>query len=476
MRNTDFRLSLLAIFAGVFALISSCSYDNSDLQNDNGIDSTSTVCLEEVMRAKTLVAVTNYSSTNYFVYKGKPMGYHYEMLRAFADHLGVQLEIKVTNDLKTAFIMLLKGKCDLIAQGITFTRERSNVFGFSEPILQSRQVLVQRVPNAGDTTYHRIKNVLDLANKTIHIPRESCFMERLESLSNEIGQPIHIIEVPDAGTEQLISQVASGEIDYTVCDGIVGLVNKTYYPNIDVKLEISFVQNIGWVTRRECPGLRKELDNWLNGYLPSPEAKQLYAKYFRNPKSAKIVKSDYYSVANGRISIYDEVLKKQAKEIDWDWRLLASLIFEESRFMEDTVSWAGAYGIMQLMPGTAERFGVNRNSTSVENIAAGVKFIKWLDRQLPAEVKDKNERIKFILASYNIGPGHIFDARRIAEKYDLDPNTWSDNVEVCLLKKATPKYYNDPVVKNGYCRGDQTVRFVKEILRRFEDYQNLVKE
>jgi len=444
-------------------------------ENDENTDVVEDACLKRIMSTNKIRAVTNYSSTNYFIYRGRPMGYNYEMMLSLAEYLGVKLEIKVIGDLNTAFKMLESGECDIIARGITYTKERAALYSFTNPILLTKQVLVQRIPSQTDTSYTFINNVLDLAHKTVHIPRSSSFKERLQNLSNEIGDTIFIEEVADMGTEELIGMVASGEIDYTVCDDVVGLINKTYFQNIDVSIEVSFSQKNAWVTRTDCPEFLDTINIWLNEFLDSRESKQLYAKYFQNRRAAGMVQSSYYSVKDGRISIYDELLKKKAKKIGWDWRLLASLIYQESQFIEDTVSWAGAYGIMQLMPATAERFGVNRESPAVDNIAAGIKFIKWLDKILPEEIADPKERIKFILASYNSGPGHVLDARRLAKKYGYEPNIWNDNVSICLLKKSNPKYYNDPVVKSGYCRGVETVKFVEEILRRYEDYRNLVK-
>jgi membrane-bound lytic murein transglycosylase F len=129
---------------------------------------------------------------------------------------------------------------------------------------------------------------------------------------------------------------------------------------------------------------------------------------------------------------------------------------------------------MQLMPVTAKNYGITRTSPPADQIRAGVSFIKWLDDRFIDEITDKNERIKFILASYNIGYGHIEDARRLAERYGEDPNIWYGCVEEWLLKKSDPKYYTDQVVKYGYARGIETYNFVKEVIGRYEHYKNIV--
>ena len=156
---------------------------------------------------------------------------------------------------------------------------------------------------------------------------------------------------------------------------------------------------------------------------------------------------------------------------------MASLIYQESRFKPKAKSWAGAYGLMQLMPTTARRFGVSKKSPPEKHIKAGVDFIKWLDKRFEKRgMTDEEEKIKFILASYNVGLGHILDARRLAIKDGKDPDIWENNVDEYILKKSNPKYYKDPVVKYGYCRGSETYNYVYQILDRYEHYKNIIPE
>jgi membrane-bound lytic murein transglycosylase F len=179
-------------------------------------------------------------------------------------------------------------------------------------------------------------------------------------------------------------------------------------------------------------------------------------------------------VRSGRISVWDDILKQKTEELGWDWRLVASLMYQESRFQSDAISWMGAQGLMQLMPGTAIIYGVDSLSSPVENINAGIKYLKMLDDRFKDIVHDPDERIKFVLASYNAGIAHVFDARRLAEKYGRDPNLWDDNVDFFLLNKSNPKYYNDEVVFYGYCRGEESFNYVNDIMERFEHYRNVI--
>lgn len=178
----------------------------------------------------------------------------------------------------------------------------------------------------------------------------------------------------------------------------------------------------------------------------------------------------------GKISQYDEMIKNFSAIINWDWRLLSSLICQESRFEPNVTSEAGAYGLMQIMPVTGRNFGIDITSSPENNIKAGINYINWLHSIFDPRIPDKKERINFILAAYNAGPGHVLDAMKLAEKNGMNPQKWDGNVAVWILKKAEPQYYNDTVVKNGYFRGTESVHFVSQVLERFEHYKNIIPE
>jgi membrane-bound lytic murein transglycosylase F len=321
---------------------------------------------------------------------------------------------------------------------------------------------------------HLLRNQLELNDKVVYVRSNSSYATRLRNLSEEIGGGIRIIEKENYSEEQLIALVARGEIDYTVCDENVAKVNSTYYPNLDVQTAISFPQNLAWGVPEKADSLLVVVNNWLRDFKNTLDYNLIYNKYFRNRKSALIRKSDYYSISSGKISPYDEIIKQHSEDIDWDWRLLASLIFQESRFNPTAESWAGAYGLMQLMPSVVKRFDVTDKTSPSQNIRGGVDFLQWLDEQIRKRgIKDEKERIKFILASYNVGLGHVLDARRLTEKYDGSPDKW-ENVKEYILKKSNPEYYKDEVVYYGYCRGIETYNYVEEILDRYEHYKNLI--
>jgi membrane-bound lytic murein transglycosylase F len=267
--------------------------------------------------------------------------------------------------------------------------------------------------------------------------------------------------------------VASGEIDYTVCDEHIAAVNQKYFRNIDIETRVSFPQNIAWAVNIGDVSLRDNLNEWLETYLKSSAGRYVYNKYFVHPRSYQSAYR-YSSVKSGMISDWDTFLKQKSPEYDLDWRLVASLIFQESRFEPEATSWMGAFGLMQLMPTTAEMFGVDYDSPPEDNIEAGMKYLQELDKRFEDIVPDEDERLKFVLAAYNAGIAHVFDARRLATKYNRNPNVWEGNVDYYLLNKSKPKYYNDSVVFYGYLRGEESYNYVNEILDRYEHYKNVV--
>ncbi len=435
--------------------------------------------LEEIRQEGAIKVVTEYNSISYFLYRGQPLGFQFELLQELANHMNLALDVSVSNDLENNFSDLREGKVDMIAMNLTVTSSRKQDVDFTEPLLQTRQVLVQRKPehwekmNRSQLDAALIRNQLDLEGKVVYVQEASVYEARLRSLSNEIGGGINIREV-NLESERLIQRVAMEEIDYSVCDENVGLVNATYYPNLDVGTAISFPQHVAWAVHPGSDSLRKAIDQWISDFRRTDKYAILYHKYFTNRHSYRSIHSEYYTLESGKISPFDEIIKKESERIGWDWRLLASVIYQESRFNPDAVSWAGAFGLMQLMPITAKSYGITIDSTPEEQIRAGASFIKWLDERLDDVVTDPEERIKFILASYNIGLGHIQDARRLAEEYESNPNIWFDSVDNWLLKKSEPEYYTDIVVRHGFARGIETYNFVKDILDRYEHYKNIV--
>lgn len=426
--------------------------------------------LPQIKDSGALVVLTLNSSISYFDYRGEPMGFQYELAEQFARSLGVKLEINVAQNTSDLVHKLLKGEGDLIAYNLPVTKAFKDSVAFCGEDIITHQVLVQRNGAANKL----VKNVTELVGKEVYV-KPGKYLNRLINLDKELGGGIliHTVENDSITTEELIRQVSNGEIDYAICDNDLAKLNKTYYPNLNIGLAVSFDQRASWAVRKTSPLLAEAATQWHQNNMTSPAYQASSKRYFEISK--RTPHGSILSIKDGKISHFDPLFKKYAKEIDWDWRLLASLAYTESNFDTTAVSWAGAKGLMQLMPRTARAMGVppGKEQNPEESIKAAVKYIAATARSFQA-VPDA-ERIKFVLASYNAGIGHVLDAMALAEKYGKDKYVWDNNVADYILLKSNEEYFNDPVCKNGYFRGVETFYFVKEILSREEVYKQKIK-
>ncbi|MFL5728593.1 MAG: transporter substrate-binding domain-containing protein [Cytophagaceae bacterium] len=438
--------------------------------------------LDQIKKRKKLIALTGYSYTSYFIYKGTPMGYEYDLLKMLADDLGVELEIVIVNDMDEIFDMLNRGEGDIIADNLTITKEREELVNFTIPHNLTRQMLVQKKPKnwkyfgPEQLEAQLVRNPVDLIGKNVHVRKESSYYARLHHLSDEVGGDINIVEAPgDIETEELIGQVAEGKIPFTVADENIAMMNKPYYPDLDFGTPISFSQRIAWAVRSDSPKLLKAVNDWISRMKKDPTYYVIYDKYHKPHRLVDhMVSCGIAGTCARNLSPYDKMIIQHAKEIGWDWRLLASLIYQESQFDPQAKSWVGAAGLMQLMPMTAESFGASNVYDPVQSIKAGTSYLKWLDEYWKVKVPDREERIKFIMASYNVGQEHVADAQRLAIKYHRNPQKWDDNVAYFILQKSKPQYCSDPVVRYGYCRGSEPFNYVNQILGRYEHYKKLI--
>ncbi len=221
--------------------------------------------------------------------------------------------------------------------------------------------------------------------------------------------------------------------------------------------------------------LLNKLDNWIKREKKKNTFIAFNSKYFKNRFGLfSQTRSNFLSKEKGKISVFDNLIKKHSKKNNWDWRLVASLICEESNFNPEIESIAGATGLMQLVPETLEHYGAENPKDPEENIKAGIKYLNYLDKLFSKYIHDKEERIKFILAAYNVGPGHIIDAINLAFKYGKNPQIWDNSVEALLIEKSKQTYYNDEVVTNGFCLGKTTIKFVKNVINRYYEYKKFV--
>jgi membrane-bound lytic murein transglycosylase F len=478
------RLSVLLV---CFILLTSCRWGEPDVDEFGNpinpiVAASSDRDLEEIQKDGVLRALIVYSSTSYFLYRGQPMGFEYELIKWLAEDLNLKLELIVSEDLDTQFEVLNRGDVDIIAQGMTVTNQRKWEVDFTEYLYLTKQVLVQKKPdNYLKLSWKSLENALiddaiELINDTVSIRRNSSYYERIQSLSNEIGGDIYIDTLSSKLSDgEIMDLVAKGEIKYTIVDENVAKINASNLPILDIDVPISYSQRIAWVTRKKAKNLTKIVNEWILKNRKKKRYNVIYNKYFKNKYSyKKRERSDYYSLKNNQISKYDNLIKKYAQKINWDWRLLAALIFQESHFDPKANSWAGAKGLMQVMPRTAEELNIKDLSDPKESIRGGTTYLKQMYNQFES-IPDSITRIKFAMAAYNCGLGHVIDAQRLAEENKLNPYEWDNNVDKMLLALRFPANFNKPFIKFGYVRGTEPVNYVNEIFQRYEQYQQFIK-
>lgn len=201
----------------------------------------------------------------------------------------------------------------------------------------------------------------------------------------------------------------------------------------------------------------------------------IFNKYFKNEKNfRRREKSEFFSLNNNSISRYDDLIKTHAETINWDWRLLASQVYQESRFDPKATSWAGAHGLFQMMPSTAKSMGVTNRSDPGQSIEGGTKYLKTMLERFE-DVPDSIQRIKFSMAAYNCGYSHVRDAMHLATLEGVDPLKWDDNVEEMILKLSYRENYTKPGINYGYVRGIEPFTYVKQIFVRYEHYIQFIE-
>jgi membrane-bound lytic murein transglycosylase F len=408
------------------------------------------------------VAVDN-NSSSYYIYRGRRMGYEYELLLDLGKRLGVQVEFIVAADIDEAFSQLADGRVDLIAMNLQQNTDSKRVVSFTEPIGSMSTVLVGR---------EKLLSWDSLGKDTVVVRKGAVYTKQLVQLKDSLDLGFSILEVPDH-EEILLDRVAEMEVKWTVAEKTVAQTNATYYDELQLGLDVSKEGPVTWAIRSTSTDLLQLINTWL---VDNKEVfiYRTYAKYFLNSKNQyDRSTSEYSSLGGNQISVFDELIQDNAKSLGWDWRLLAALVYKESRFDTSALSYAGAQGLLQLMPVTLERFGVTNPNDPAESLGGGVRYLQYLDKFWLERVPETNERIKFILASYNIGQGHVEDAWRLTLKYRKNTQSWKD-VSYFLNLKSDPKYYRDPVVKSGYAKGHTAVNYVRDVLALFQSYKALV--
>ena len=452
--------------------------------------------LDAISASGELKVLFTFNSTSYFIYRGETMGYEYDLLNLFAHESKLRLTPIIVRDSKVLFDKLNAGEGDVAAAQLAATTNQTEV-AMTDTLYETAPVVVQRNPGSPAGATPAVSTALarekqetapspiqvrarlvskpeELAGAQVHVPQTSPFRRRLLELNEELSHDIDVVEV-DESSDKLMQRLSEGEIAYTVAAENLAELKRGEYTNLIVKPAIGPPQPIVWGLRRNAPQLLAALNKWIETKRKAGLLGGLYRKYFLNRRAfVTRANSPFLTAETGTLSPYDAWFREYAKIPGWDWRLVAAQAYQESRFNPGARSWAGAVGLMQIMPKTARQLHVNPNSPQ-QSIEAACRYLWSFDDTWRKTISNDNVRIKFILASYNVGLGHVQDAVRLAEKNGDNPASW-DDVAYWLIRKSNRAVYNDPVVKHGFARGTEPVAYVDQIFARWENYKAFVNE
>lgn len=430
---------------------------------------------DEIKRRGTLRMITNYSSNTYFLHQGIEWGFEYELVRKFADEHNLALKIVVVGPNENPYDLLNSGQGDLIAANYTITPERKEIVKFTRPYNLVDQAIV-----FSSAIENPPKTMKEIAARGIPITvrRNSSYYSRLKEMQeNGLNLSIHVVS-NTKDTESLLFDVSNNLYSATVADDNIFHATNKYLKGLQKGPVIAENDTIAWAIRKNAPNLETQLNRFLYDHFrfgePGEDPKRstflnvLMKRYFK--KGPQI--ADYYDphspLVDG-ISPYDNLIRSIADSAGVDWLMVTSIVAQETKFNPNAKSWAGALGLMQIIPRYSEVENAKLLYEEEINIREGVRILN--EHLEHYSYMDKSNQWAFALGAYNAGPGHIADARRLAIDSNENPNEW-ENVAEALLKLMQRKYYKN--ARYGFCRGIETVQYVQEIKNRYKTYKSIL--
>lgn len=430
--------------------------------------------LDSIIKRGNINILVEHNSFNYYIYKGTPMGFQYELANDFAKFLGVRCNIILSDDLNRSFANVAFDSCDVLTSDITLMPKRYPGICLSDSLYSYRAVVALYSP---DEKKYKIENAVKkyfTGWQKYHfvVPNGSCFPQMMELLNDSFGIALKHLCFRNTEPEELLTMVSEGKIHATICDEHVALANLGILPNLKFYYLPFKARPLGWAVSCKAPKLKEKLDEFLHLKSTIQKINFFKVKYFTPYSTFFFENANFHSKKGNHLSKYDRQMKKISRKYGFDWRLVASVVYQESNFKEGYVSYNGAMGLMQLMPGTAARYGLNGSSPADKQLEGGIHLMYDINQSFLPVAPDSNERMQFTLAAYNLGDAHIYDAIELAKKNNSDPSVWK-NVEYWLEQKSKPRYYHDPVVKYGYCNPRYVKIFIRQVLERYRHYCNL---
>ncbi len=422
--------------------------------------------LDEIKEKKILnVALLNSPST-YYIGPDGPKGFEYDLLDAYAKHLDVELNITVVNTTKEALEFSKDPNIHITSASLAKTKIKEKNFNFGPSYFEAQQQVICYRGMLWQG--HFPKSIEDLAGLRIVVGEDTSYSETIESLRQD-GFDINATYTSEHSTEELLAKVADNEIDCTIADSNIYALNQRYFPKIALAFSVSNREQLAWVLAPDSKELKDDMYSWLNGFNQSGEMARLKDHYY-----SFALFFDYYNTKTfydrikTRLPKYKELFEEYGEKYGIPCSVLAAQSYQESHWNPKAKSYTGVRGLMMLTLSTAAQLGVKDRLNPRQSIEGGAKHLNQMIKMVPPEVSGE-DRLKFALAAYNVGFGHVLDAQALAERMGLNKNVWSDLKKVLPLL-AQKKYYK--TLKHGYARGSEPVRYVDSIY----DYRDILQK
>ncbi len=452
MKNFYFNNFILITLLGLlsFLIFLSVSIHNKGFNSDLSR-------VERIKKNGVLRLISNNSINTYYYYNGQPTGFEYDLAHKFAKFLSVDLDI-VTPGWNNMFSYLEQGKGDFIAAGLAITKERLEKVNFSIPYMTIQQHIIHHKLIFGP------KNIEDLTFRTLHIRRGTSYHSRLEEIK-KTGIDFNYILHDNIPTEELIRMVYDREIKFTVADNNIAYLNQRYYPDIRIGIALQEKESLAWAVNKNDSQMLEQINKFFLYANKTGLLKQISDRYYSNIKDTDPYDlKRFHQRIKTRLPKYKKIIIEESRKYNFDWKLVAAIVYQESHFNPNARSFTNVRGLMQVTTVTAEEMGIASRLKPSQSIKAGIKYLDKMVKKFDY-LEDDYERILFALASYNIGYGHVIDAIQIASDMGLDETKWQSlKTTLPLLSKS--KYYKQ--TKYGYARGWEPLQYVERILTYYD--------
>lgn len=415
--------------------------------------------LERVKDTGQLTVVTRIGPDTYHRTNDGPTGLEYDLAQRFARQLGVSLKIKVASSIDDALNMLMTGKADLAAAGIGITAERERRYRLTDPYMSVHPQLVYRTGQSAP------KELDALAKQSVPVAVNPGQLAYLRQTKDDGLDGIQW-QQDDSGAEDILYRVWNGDLRYAVVDSNEVLLSRHFYPELRVAFDVGGVKPLAWAFSPDTDGsIYRRAQSFFARMEKNGTLARLQERYYGHLDQFDYVGTRVFMrhVA-GRLPKYRADFKKAAKEAGLDWRLLAAIGYQESHWNPGAVSPTGVRGVMMLTRDTAAHMGIDNRVDASQSILGGALYFARVKEKIPERIPEPI-RTWFALAAYNVGFGHLEDARIITESQGADPDAWVD-VKKRLPLLSQKKWYSR--TEHGYARGWEPVRYVENVRRYYE--------